>query len=302
MTVHEAQVDRRGLRREAKRATILAEAWALAHRDGLAAISLRDLAERVDLRQPSLYAYFDSKLGLYDLMFADGNRQLLELVEVLARERRPPPALVEFVEALVRFSTEDVVRHQLLFQRTIPGFEPSARPMSSPSSSTTWPASGSPPPARPIRADVDVFCALASGLAHQQVANDPGGDRWVRLAERAVEMFLADVDRRRQRSARKGARDDPGNHAGRDTIPRIAHDEAMRIAAVENAKFAGLLRSFEPDDWTKPTDCALWDVRALAAHVVGSAAGQASPREFVRQVRKGRPLVAEMAARSGGTG
>ncbi len=78
------------------------------------------------------------------------------------------------------------------------------------------------------------------------------------------------------------------------TIPRIAHDEAMRIAAMENAKFAGLLRSFEPGDWTRPTDCALWDVRALAAHVVGSAAGQASPREFVRQVRKGRPLVAEI--------
>jgi uncharacterized protein (TIGR03083 family) len=78
------------------------------------------------------------------------------------------------------------------------------------------------------------------------------------------------------------------------TIPRITHDEAMRIAAVENTKFGDLLRSFEPDDWTEPTDCVLWDVRALAAHVVGSAAGQASPREFVRQVRKGRPLVAEI--------
>ena len=78
------------------------------------------------------------------------------------------------------------------------------------------------------------------------------------------------------------------------TIPRIAHDEAMRIAAMENAKFAGLLRSFEPTDWTKPTDCALWDARALIAHVVGSATGQASPREFVRQIRKGRPLVAEI--------
>jgi AcrR family transcriptional regulator len=103
----------------------LAEAWALAHRDGLAAISLRDLADRVDLRQPSLYAYFDSKLGLYDLMFADGNRQLLELVGSLALSDDPRDALVAFVEALVRFSTEDVVRHQILFQRTIPGFEPS---------------------------------------------------------------------------------------------------------------------------------------------------------------------------------
>jgi uncharacterized protein (TIGR03083 family) len=78
------------------------------------------------------------------------------------------------------------------------------------------------------------------------------------------------------------------------TVPRIAHGEAMQIAAVENARFATLLRSFEPGDWAKPTDCTLWDARAVAAHVVGSAAGQASPREFARQVRKGRPLIAEI--------
>jgi uncharacterized protein (TIGR03083 family) len=77
------------------------------------------------------------------------------------------------------------------------------------------------------------------------------------------------------------------------TIPRIAHEEAMRIAAVENERFAAQLRSFDAADWAKPTDCTRWDVHALASHVIGSAAGQASPREFVRQIRGGRPLVAE---------
>lgn len=77
-------------------------------------------------------------------------------------------------------------------------------------------------------------------------------------------------------------------------IPRIDHDEAMRLTEVENRRFGDQLRSFGPDDWSKRTDCVLWDVRALAAHVVGSAAGQASPREFIRQVRTGRPLVAEI--------
>jgi AcrR family transcriptional regulator len=200
------QADRRGRRREAKRATILAEAWTLAHRDGLAAISLRDLAERVDLRQPSLYAYFDSKLGLYDLMFADGNRQLLDLMTSLSLNDDPRKALVGFVEALVRFSSEDVVRHQLLFQRTIPGFEPSlasyqlALEFYEIARQRLAAARASDP------GDVDVFSALVNGLAHQQVANDPGGDRWVRLAARSVDMFLADVDRRRQGSARKGSR------------------------------------------------------------------------------------------------
>jgi AcrR family transcriptional regulator len=200
------QVDRRGRRREAKRATILAEAWILARRDGLAAISLRDLAESVDLRQPSLYAYFDSKLGLYDLMFADGNRQLLDCVESLPLKDDQRDALVEFVEALVQFSSKDVVRHQLLFQRTIPGFEPSPTSYSLALefyeiARQRLAAAGAADPE-----DVDVFSALVNGLAHQQVANDPGGDRWVRLAGRAVDMFLADVDRRRQGNARKGAR------------------------------------------------------------------------------------------------
>jgi uncharacterized protein (TIGR03083 family) len=80
------------------------------------------------------------------------------------------------------------------------------------------------------------------------------------------------------------------------SIPRIKHAEAMRITAVENDKFAAALRDLRPEDWAKPTDCARWDVRALAAHVVGSAAGQASPREFARQVRAGKPVVAEIGA------
>jgi AcrR family transcriptional regulator len=200
------QTDRRGRRREAKRATILAEAWRLAHRDGLAAISLRDLADRVDLRQPSLYAYFDSKLGLYDLMFADGNRQLLELVGSVSPSDDPRRALVEFVEALVRFSTEDVVRHQLLFQRTIPGFEPSPDSYALALDFYAIARQRLTAVGASDAGDVDVFSALVSGLAHQQVANDPGGDRWVCLAERVVHMFLADVEWRRPGRTRKGAR------------------------------------------------------------------------------------------------
>jgi AcrR family transcriptional regulator len=175
---------------------IVAEAWDLARRDGLAAISLRDLADRVDLRQPSLYAYFDSKLALYDAMFVDGYHRLLELMAEYPAPDDPREALVEFVELIVRFSAEDVVRHQLLFQRTIPGFKPS-------------------PEAREVTrglleigrqrlravgvtdaASADIFTGIVVGFAHQQVFNDPRGDRWLRHVRRVVEMFLADVERR----------------------------------------------------------------------------------------------------------
>jgi AcrR family transcriptional regulator len=205
MTASETkQVDRRALRREAKWASIVAEAWKLAHRDGLAAISLRDLADRVDLRQPSLYAYFDSKLDLYDAMFADGNRQLLDFAGQLPLSDEPRRALADFVAALVQFSTEDVVRHQLLFQRTIPGFEPSADSYDLAIEFQEIARSRLAAAGVTEKRDVDILSAMVSGLAHQQVANDPGGDRWVRLAGPMVEMFLRDVDRRRRSTASKG--------------------------------------------------------------------------------------------------
>jgi hypothetical protein len=37
--------------------------------------------------------------------------------------------------------------------------------------------------------DVDLLTALTSGLAAQQLANDPGGERWRRLCRDAAQMF-----------------------------------------------------------------------------------------------------------------
>ncbi|MDT7595508.1 MAG: hypothetical protein QOJ06_1054 [Pseudonocardiales bacterium] len=100
--------------------------------------------------------------------------------------------------------TIDVVCHQLLFQRTIPRFEPSA---ASYALALEFYEIG-----RALmmvadvhdQGDVDVFTALVAGLSHQQIANDPGGTRWVRHAGRVVEMFMADVDRRLQTKHTKG--------------------------------------------------------------------------------------------------
>jgi AcrR family transcriptional regulator len=187
--------DRRQERREAKLATIIDEAWRLARRDGLAAISLRDLADAVGLRQPSLYVYFGSKLDLYDAMFADGYRQFLDYVRH-DYPSDPSEALVEFVAECVQFSSDDVVRHQLLLQRTIPGFEPSAESFAVALEFYHFGLELIGRAGVHDAADVDVLTALTTGLAHQQVANDPGGIRWVRLAGGVVEMFLNDIGRR----------------------------------------------------------------------------------------------------------
>lgn len=204
MTTTEAPTtDRRAQRREEKRAKILAAAWFLAQRDGLAVISLRDLADQVDLRQPSLYAYFDSKLALYDAMFADGYRQLLDVVRARPSEKQPRPALADFVHLMVQFATEDIVRFQMLFQRTIPAFEPSPASYALALEFVEIAAGMLTAAGVSRTGNLDMFSALVAGLCDQQVANDPGGDRWVRLSGPAVAMFLADVDRCDATSAKR---------------------------------------------------------------------------------------------------
>ena len=190
--------DRRQQRRDAKRETIIAEAWRLARRDGLAALSLRDLGDAVGLRQPSLYVYFRSKLDLYDAMFADGYQQLLRYVRGRRYAGDPRRALGRLVADCVQFSSDDVIRHQLLFQRTIPGFEPSPESFDIAVEFYAFARERAEAAGVRTQAEMDVFTALVSGLAHQQVANEPGGRRWVRRADQVVEMFLADVDRRRK--------------------------------------------------------------------------------------------------------
>ena len=107
----------------------------------------------------------------------------------------------------MQFSSNDVVRHQLLFQRTIPAFEPSAESYARALEFYEFGSALMTAAGVHDQGDVDVFTALVSGLAHQQVANDPGGKRWVRQAGRVVEMFLADVDRRRQTEETKQTKD-----------------------------------------------------------------------------------------------
>jgi uncharacterized protein (TIGR03083 family) len=65
--------------------------------------------------------------------------------------------------------------------------------------------------------------------------------------------------------------------------PAMDRPIAMRLAAEEYDRFLELLRALGPDDWTKPTECAGWDVRAMAAHLLGMVEMAASIRDQSRQ-------------------
>ena len=198
--------DRRAARRAATREEILRAAWALVRTEGLAALSMRDLAAAVGMRAPSLYQYFDSKLAIYDAMFGQGMADALAVVEGGIEGRDGREALRESGRALLLFAAGDPVRNQLLFQRAIPGFEPSpdsyapAVAMSARVESLIAGLGMSDPAAA-----MDLWTALIGGLSSQQLANEPGGERWIRLFDRAVDMFFAEVDRTPRPKAKKGS-------------------------------------------------------------------------------------------------
>jgi AcrR family transcriptional regulator len=181
----------RARRRERTRADILAAAWELAERDGIAGVSLRELAPAVGMRAPSLYTYFDGKSAIYDAMFAEGFRALDAAEATITVDPSDPAGSVAHaIEVFLEFCTASVPRYQLLFTRAIPDWEPSpdayAVSQASFARTVAWLAElGIDDPVA-----VDLMTAVTSGLAAQQLANDPGGRRWTRLAREAAEMFV----------------------------------------------------------------------------------------------------------------
>lgn len=177
-------------RREATREAILAAAWETAREHGLAGLTLREVAARVGMRAPSLYSHFDSKHAIYDAMFGAAWRDYLQVAEALVLPVSPRAALRLLARTFFDFAAADHARHQLMNLRTIPGFAPSPQNYA---------------PAvqvieglverlreiglRPTEGDVDLFTAIVGGLIDAQWANDPGGDRWARLLDRAVDMY-----------------------------------------------------------------------------------------------------------------
>lgn len=177
-------------RRRAAKAEILDAAWTIARANGLGDIGMRELASSLGMAASSLYGYFDSKHAIYDAMFIEGNNALGERFGVLSSQDGRRESLIATAREFISFCDEDHARFQLLFQHSIPGWQPT--PDAYATAVANYERMRSHLAALGIDSDesADLWTAIVSGLASQQVANDPGGDRWLRLAERAVDMFL----------------------------------------------------------------------------------------------------------------
>jgi AcrR family transcriptional regulator len=191
MSKSDATSNWREARRRSARDAIVKAAWEVVRGEGLAGLSLRDLAKRAGITTPTVYAYFQSKNAIYDAMFGQAAADFADRMSEPYAGQDPAAILAGGVRRFLEFCTSDTARYQLLFQRTIPGFEPS-------------PASFAPA----VRALdlvrerlalngihdprlIDMWTALTTGLVDQQISNDPGGDRWAGLIDDLVAMFLA---------------------------------------------------------------------------------------------------------------
>lgn len=189
-------------RRSETRAEILTAARRLARRDGIAGLSLRDLAAEIGMQAPSLYTYFDSKSAIYDALFAAGYEELGartdEALAALSPGASRTDMLISAVETFLDFCTEDPARYQLLFMHAIPGWHPSEEAYAASVASYERMVAQLHELGITEPEHVDLLTALISGLASQQLANDPSGTRWRDLVPQAVEMFLGTVDRKEQ--------------------------------------------------------------------------------------------------------
>ena len=183
--------DRVAERREATRGEIIEAAWQLAQEQGLAEFTLRDLAERVGMRAPSLYTHFESKHAIYDAMFGQAWRdyEQIALAELVELPQAPRAAIRRAARVFFNYAVANPARQQLMNQRTIPGFVPSADSYA--------------PAVRVFElgqqifrslgltdsSDFDIFTAILAGLINQQLANDPGGTRWSALLDRAIDVW-----------------------------------------------------------------------------------------------------------------
>ena len=107
-------------------------------REGVAALSVREVARAVGIRQQSLTYYFATKQALLDALFADGFADLRARFNELGPARDPVVGVVDIARAFVDHLVARPAAYHLMFQGTVP----------SPNRSPTTPR-GTSSPTRP---------------------------------------------------------------------------------------------------------------------------------------------------------
>jgi hypothetical protein len=126
-------------------------------------------------------------------MFADGNRQLLERLGAIKLPGEPRAAAKKYMNTFLTFALEDPARCELLFQRHVPGFDPSPESYALAEEALGGAVKVLHEAGVTDQGDIDCIVAMVGGLIEAQLANDPGGNRWSRHLNRLVDLYLNDV-------------------------------------------------------------------------------------------------------------
>lgn len=173
------------------RREILDAAWEIARESGLSQITLRDVASRIGMQAPSLYTHVDSKMAIYDAMYgeawADYRDSMLRLEEELPEH--PRVAIHRVSRHFYDYAIADHPRYQLMNERVIPGFEPSAESYAPAVAVLEHGRRRILGLGEITEADFLIWVSLLGGLVSQHFANDPGGTRVTDVLAQAVDMW-----------------------------------------------------------------------------------------------------------------
>lgn len=106
--------------------TILETARIIMREEGVAALSMQELARRLDMRAPSLYNYFSGKMAIYDALFKLGFTLFSEqMAKTIQSALTWQEDLSRIFDAYMTFAMQNPDLYQLCFERPMPGFVPS---------------------------------------------------------------------------------------------------------------------------------------------------------------------------------
>lgn len=194
---------RQEVRRARAEREILDAAWAEMGRAGVAALSVREVARTVGIRQQSLTYYFPTKQSLLDALFADGFAELRRVFDRLPPATDAVEGVVDVAIAFVDHCVARPAAYHLLFQGTVPGFRPSEESHESALGVLDelvrrLAAAGVTEPG-----DVALVRSLMSGISAEQIANDPGGRLFADQTVRGIRGILAEITSAKRRPYRR---------------------------------------------------------------------------------------------------
>jgi AcrR family transcriptional regulator len=178
-------VDRRHRRRQETIEQVLDVAVEVMADQGVAGLTLGEVARRMGIRPPSLYVYFDGKNALYEALFERGWRELLATMRAVRAEgpgSSPAADLLAYEVAFVRWAVEHPAYAPLMFWRPVPGFVPSARAYAPAVELAEFSREfleqlrdrGLFPPDLDLDLAFRTLTVVVSGVVSQQLANAPG--------------------------------------------------------------------------------------------------------------------------------